>query len=61
MDKIRIAGKTYVAKTNNNGYCSGCAFMTDDLYPCDGSFCCQARKRKDGREIIWVEEEEAAK
>jgi len=69
IDRIEVGGKVYVAKeplgtfrTSGipNGVCSecrGCAFYTDELIEiCASLNSCCADERKDGRDIIWVEE-----
>jgi len=59
MDKFELEGKTYVAKGAMTSFnlCSGCVF--DPLPSCTEVQECCAEHREDGKDIIWVEEEEA--
>ena len=65
-NRMKINGKVYVSKKplgtfttflgNVCSECRGCAFNTDEmLETCDSVICC-ADGRKDGRDVIWVEE-----
>ena len=69
MDRIEINGGVYVAKEQLNRFpisgggscpeCRGCAFNTDGMLEtcaCLTQYLCTADERKDGRDIIWVEE-----
>jgi len=69
IDRIEVGGKVYVAKeplctfpisgisNSSLSECRGCAFYTDELAEiCASINSCCADERKDGRDIIWVEE-----